>query len=272
VGADEPKTPDDEPQAATERLRRIREAAIRFDSSPGVVRALEGLRRRLPGDDRFGDRLSTEGTKPVERIARGVSALDPGRPSATQELGLGALQVWQALSRTVGRGAGEVYVAMLFTDLVDFSRWALDAGDAPAVDLLREVGDALDRAVLAHRGEIVKRLGDGLMAAFDEPSDAVDAALDGLDAISSVEVSGYAPRMRCGVHWGRPRRVGGDYLGVDVNVAARVVSAAKAQQLLVSEPACEQLEADRYRVGRSRRLREKGAPSELRVRTVERID
>jgi len=265
----------DEPEAsperrASERLTRIREAAIRLDSAPPVVRAVEGLRKRLPGDERFGDRLSTEGSKPAERIARGVSALDPGRPSAAQELGLGALQVWQALSRSAGRGAGEIDVAMLFTDLVDFSRWALEAGDAPAVALLREVGEVLDDAVLAHRGEIVKRLGDGLMAAFDQPGDAVEAALDGLERMATIDVDGYVPRMRCGVHWGRPRRLGGDYLGVDVNVAARVVSAAKAQQLLVSAPACELLDADRYRLGRPRRLREKGAPTELRVRTVER--
>ena len=271
--------PDREPQgdpepgreaSASERLARIRAAAIRLDTAPPVLRAIEGLRKRLPGDERFGDRLSTAGDNAVERIARGVSALDPGRPSAAHELGLGALQVWQALSRSAGRGAGEREVAMLFTDLVDFSRWALDAGDAPAVELLRKVGDVLDDAVLAHRGEIVKRLGDGLMAAFDHPANAVEAALDGLAEVATIEVDGYVPRMRCGVHQGRPRRLGGDYLGVDVNVAARVVSAAKAQQLLVSEPACELLETDRYRIGRPRRLREKGAPTELRVRTVER--
>jgi len=271
--------PENEPQgdpeagregSAAERLARIRSTAIRLDTAPPVLRAVVGLRKRLPGDERFGDRLSTEGSRAVERIARGVSALDPGRPSAAHELGLGALQVWQALSRSAGRGAGEREVAMLFTDLVDFSRWALEAGDAPAIELLREVGDTLDDAVLARRGEIVKRLGDGLMAAFDHPADAVEAALDGLGEVATIVVDGYVPRMRCGVHWGRPRRLGGDYLGVDVNVAARVVSAAKAQQLLVSAPACELLEAERYRIGRARRLREKGAPTELRVRTVER--
>jgi class 3 adenylate cyclase len=57
---------------------------------------------------------------------------------------------------------------------------------------------------------------------------------------------------------------------VDVNVAARVVSAAKGQQLLVSEPACAELADGRYDLGRSRRLREKGAPTGLRVRAVER--
>jgi adenylate cyclase len=43
------------------------------------------------------------------------------------------------------------------------------------------------------------------------------------------------------VHWGSPRRLGGDYLGVDVNVAARVADAAKADQVLVSDVLLDQL-------------------------------
>ena len=66
-------------------------------------------------------------------------------------------------------------------------------------------------------------------------SDALDAALDAQEALAQVEVEGYRPRMRAGVHWGRPRRLGGDYLGVDVNIAARVGGAAKADQVIVSE-------------------------------------
>ncbi len=53
---------------------------------------------------------------------------------------MGALQVWQSLSEAQGRGHGDRDVAILFTDLVDFSDWALDAGDAAAVELLRKVG------------------------------------------------------------------------------------------------------------------------------------
>jgi adenylate cyclase len=260
----------DDSAPAGARLARIRAAAIRIDSTPGVVRAVEGLRRRLPGDERFGDSLSTDERRPVSLLARGVSALEPNRPSAAHELGLGALQVWQALSRAAGRGAGDREVAMLFTDLVDFSKWALEVGDAPAIELLREVGVVLDRTVRDHTGEVVKRLGDGLMAAFDTPTDAVEAALDGLDGVAAIEVAGHRPSMRCGVHWGRPRRLGGDYLGVDVNVAARVVSAAKGDQLLVSAPACELLDEGRYELGRAKRLRQKGTPTELRVRSVAR--
>src|SRR3954447_23394490 len=220
----------EEPQV---RLARLRATAIRADSQPRLLEMARWLRRRLPGADRFGGRLSPAGDEPAQVLARGVSALQAGRGSVAHELGLGALQVWQALSEASGRGMGTTEVALLFTDLVGFSAWALEAGDEPAVELLREVGTALEGAIAQHDGVIVKRLGDGLMAVFSTVEGAVEAALDGHDALAPVCVDGYRPHMRTGVHVGRPRRLGGDYLGVDVNIAARVGAAAGAEELLV---------------------------------------
>jgi len=39
-----------------ERLRRL---AVRVDTQPALLAAADRLRRRLPGDPRFGDPLST---------------------------------------------------------------------------------------------------------------------------------------------------------------------------------------------------------------------
>ena len=108
------------------------------------------------------------------------------------------------------------------------------------------------------------------MATFLSVQDAVDAALDAHDALREVLVHGYQPRMRAGVHWGRPRPLGGDYLGVDVNIAARVADAAKADQVLVSEGALSRVDLDALTVGRSKRLKAQGAPRGLRVVEVSR--
>jgi class 3 adenylate cyclase len=196
--------------------------------------------------------------------------LSPERESLLQELGLAGLQVWQSLSEAAGRGRGELELAILFTDLVGFSSWALEAGDAATLELLREVGKAAEAAVLDHNGRIVKRLGDGLMATFLDAKEAVDAALDAQEALTAVEVDGYRPRMRAGVHWGRPRRLGGDYLGVDVNIAARVGEAAKPDQVLVSEPVLARIAPDGLSTGRRRRLRAEGAPRDTFVVAVSR--
>jgi len=132
------------------------------------------------------------------------------------------------------------------------------------------VGIAKESAVLAHGGRIVKRLGDGLMASFLTAEAAVQAALEAQTALVEVEVEDYRPKMRAGVHWGRPRRLGGDFLGVDVNIAARVGEAAKADQVLVSDTAGERLDSEAYRFGRRKRLRAEGAPRELHVVAIAR--
>ena len=133
------------------------------------------MREWLPGDQELGDPLSTAGDKPADLLARRVAETDPKRP-LVRELGLGALQLWQALSEAQGRGRGDEEVAIMFTDLVDFSDWALEAGDEAALDLLRKVGIEEEAAICGRDGEVVKRMGDGLMAVFTDPASAVAAA------------------------------------------------------------------------------------------------
>jgi adenylate cyclase len=264
-GLDRP--PEESDDSRRERLRRF---ALRVDTQPALLAAADRMRRRLPGDARFGDPLSTAGTDPVEVVARGVSALQAERRSLVQELGLAGLQVWQSLSEATGRGHGQLEMAILFTDLVGFSSWALKAGDAATLELLRDVGAAVEGAVADHGGRIVKRLGDGVMATFLAPRAAIDAALDAQEAVAAVDGNGRIPRMRAGVHWGSPRKLGGDYLGVDVNVAARVSGAAKADQVLISDALLARIEPDGLKTGRAKRLRADGAPRDLHVVEVSR--
>jgi adenylate cyclase len=76
--------------------------------------------------------------------------------------------------------------------------------------------------------------------------------------------------MRAGVHFGRPRKLGGDYLGVDVNIAARVAEAASADEVLVSGAVADRLGGERVGLRKRRRFKAKGAPRELEVYAVER--
>lgn len=261
---------DESDEERKKRLARLRAAAIRADSEPRLVEAARWLRSRLPGDTQFGDPLSTAGRTPVELLGRGVSALQAGRPSLAHELGMGALQAWQGVAEASGRGRGEREVTVLFNDLVGFSSWALDAGDEAAIELLRGVGAVTEVAMATGGGRIVKRLGDGVMAVFDDADAAVGAALETNERVAEVKVAGHTPRLRCGAHRGRPRRLGGDYLGVDVNVAARIVAAADGGEVLVSQATTEALDRERFTVGKAKRLKAPGAPKELRVCRVER--
>jgi adenylate cyclase len=248
--------------------RSLGERARRADSSPRALATARLIRRLLPGDDLYGDPLSTAGERAPQRIGRLMSEVQSERPSAVRELGLGALQAWQALSEAQGRGRGEVDVAILFTDIVGFSSWALGAGDEAALELLRRVAAAEDEAISTRRGSLVKRLGDGSMSVFGGAEDAVRAALQTQRAVTEIEVRGHTPRLRAGIHLGRPRRVGGDYLGVDVNIAARIGEAAKGGEVLVSERARAAIGDSAFRFGRKRRLGATGAPRDLTVCSV----
>ena len=75
---------------------------------------------------------------------------------------------------------------------------------------------------------MVKRLGDGAMAVFSDAEPAVCAAFDAQRRDLQDRGRGIRPTQRAGVHRGTPRKVKGDFLGVDVNIAARVGDAPRA--------------------------------------------
>ncbi|GAC1443774.1 MAG: adenylate/guanylate cyclase domain-containing protein [Mycobacteriales bacterium] len=241
------------------------------DSRPGVVEALRRLRKALPGDAGFGDPLSAAGSDGASVVARVADRLFDEQPRASKELGLGALQVWQSLLERTGRGTGSRELTVMFTDLVGFSTWAMGAGDDAALQLLRAVAGVVEPALLAHRGTVVKRLGDGVMATFPTPQLAFDAAVLALERIREVEVAGHRPSMRTGIHTGSPRALGGDYLGVDVNIAARLVEKAAAGQILVSGRTLTGLDPDRIATRRKKTFmfnKVKGVPNDVAVYSV----
>jgi adenylate cyclase len=252
-------------------LGRLTSGARAFNSRPSTVDALRRLRRALPGDPGFGDPLSVAGRESPATIARIADRLFDDEPSATQEIGLGALQVWHSLLARAGRGNGTQECTLLFTDLVGFSAWAARAGDDDALELLRTVASRLERAVLSQRGRVVKRLGDGLMAVFPSAQLAFDAVVDARERLADVEVNGYRPELRAGLHTGAPRAIGGDFIGVDVNVAARLAESAGAGETLVSDAALAELDPNTVTARRKltyRLTRPKGVPSDISIYAV----
>jgi class 3 adenylate cyclase len=200
------------------------------------VSFIHRARRLLPGDPEFGDPLSTAGEGGPRAAARAADRLLGDRDAASREVSLSVLQVWQALTEAVSRRPANPEVTLVFTDLVGFSTWSLQAGDEATLTLLRQVARAVESPLLDAGGHIVKRMGDGIMAVFRNPTVAVKAVFAAQAAVKSVEVKGYAPRMRVGIHTGRPQRLGADWLGVDVNIAARVMERATKGGIMISSP------------------------------------
>jgi class 3 adenylate cyclase len=208
--------------------------------SPAVIAFLRRARRALPGDPDFGDPLSVDGVGGPRAAARAADRLLE-RDAASREVSLGALQVWQALTERVSGKPANREVTLVFTDLVGFSAWSLSAGDEATLKLLRRVSQVVEPPLLKAGGHIVKRMGDGIMAVFSEPVTAVRAAIAAREAMKVVEVDGYTPRMRVGIHTGRPQRIGSDWLGIDVNIAARVMERATRGELIASQATLERI-------------------------------
>ncbi|WUI28946.1 adenylate/guanylate cyclase domain-containing protein [Mycobacterium sp. NBC_00419] len=212
--------------------------------NPDVIALIRRARRALPGDPDFGDPLSAAGDGSVRAAARAADRLLRDREAATREVSLATLQVWQALSERVSGRPANPEVTLVFTDLVGFSDWSLQAGDDATLRLLRRVAQAAEPPLLDAGGHIVKRMGDGMMAVFNDPVTAVRATMEAREAVRNVEVDGYTPRIRAGIHTGRPQRIGSDWLGVDVNIAARVMERATRGGLIVSEKTLDLIEQD----------------------------
>ncbi|MFD3748297.1 adenylate/guanylate cyclase domain-containing protein [Nocardia sp. NPDC058633] len=199
-----------------------------------LIGAVRRARQQLPGDPAFGDPLSVTGPGGARAVARAADKIVGGAPTAAREIGFGALQVWQAGLERIGRGRGSEEVTIVFTDLVGFSSWSLSVGDERTLELLRKVARAIEPPIVERGGQVVKRMGDGLMAVFSSPDRAVRAALAARRNLAAVEIDGYTPRMRVGLHTGSPREFGGDWLGVDVNIAARMMEAGGNGNMMLS--------------------------------------
>jgi len=187
-------------------------------------------------------------------------------PSKLSSLGLTAVQLLASGNDDGTTGTTRV-MTVVFTDLEGFTTYTDVNGDAAAMALIAEHHDLAAPMVRRWNGRIVKRLGDGLLCTFPDPSSAVRAALD-LLASAPVPL-----RLRAGVRMGEAVMTRDDVVGHVVNVAARVCEAAKGGQVLVSAEVLESTgDLEGVRTGLMRARRMKGVKAPVRVCEVRRAD
>jgi class 3 adenylate cyclase len=125
--------------------------------------------------------------------------------------------------------AGRSLVTLLFTDIVDSTVTASRVGDVVWRELLATHYETARALVERYHGQEVNTTGDGLLARFDGPASALSCA----GAIRQTsEREGIA--IRASVHVGEVEVVGRDVRGIAVHEAARIMSAAGANEILVS--------------------------------------
>lgn len=156
-------------------------------------------------------------------------------------------------------------VAVLFVDIVGFTRFAADRSSVDVIETLRAFHKRMEAEVFAHEGTLDKYLGDGLMATFGTPfggeRDATHALCCARAMIRSVEAwnderaaAGEARiRASFGLHYGPAvlgdigsNRLEFAVIGNTVNVASRVEALTRALDvtLAATEDLCAQVRAE----------------------------
>ena len=135
--------------------------------------------------------------------------------------------------------------AILVADIVGYSRLARADEEGTLARLRALWSDLLDPAIAARRGRVVKRTGDGAIAAFPSVVDAARAAIEIQGAMARRDEGVAGDRrlaLRIGVHLGDVvEEADGDLMGDGVNVAARLESVARPGGISLSEDAWRQV-------------------------------
>jgi pimeloyl-ACP methyl ester carboxylesterase/class 3 adenylate cyclase len=127
------------------------------------------------------------------------------------------------------RPLDRVLATVMFTDIVDSTRRAADAGDRGWRELIERHDELTRRQLERFRGQEVKTLGDGFLATFDGPARAIECACAIRDGVGT-----HGLEVRAGLHTGECELYGDDVRGMAVNIGARVGALADANEVLVS--------------------------------------
>jgi class 3 adenylate cyclase len=126
---------------------------------------------------------------------------------------------------------GRQFSTVLFTDIVSSTQRAAAEGDTAWHRLLDSHDSAARSVVTGHGGRFIKSTGDGILAIFTAPSQALSAACALPAAARTIGLE-----IRVGLHAGPViSRHDGDVSGLAVHAAARVMSLAGPGQIFISD-------------------------------------
>lgn len=116
-------------------------------------------------------------------------------------------------------------MTVFFIDIVGYTWKSTDVDNSTLIKAIKAFEEIVGATVAANRGTVVKKMGDGILAVFKGPLNAVKAALEVQRKIfeySSVRVEQDKFQARIGLNTGSVIRRDNDVFGQVVNVAARM--------------------------------------------------
>lgn len=146
-------------------------------------------------------------------------------------------------------------MAVMFADLKGSTAIFGERSDIEGILVLQRSESLIRPAVEAHRGTVVKTIGDAVMASFPSSDDAVRAAVAVQKAMEEHNrelASEDQLFVRIGINTGKGFIKGHDVFGQVVNIAAKVQGASEGGQILVSKSTYESMgkELAQYAVAR----------------------
>ena len=145
----------------------------------------------------------------------------------------------QRLLPTVDAPSQQLPLAVVFVDIVDYTRQSKNLTESELVDLVEVFEDETTRVVVAAGGRVIKTIGDEVLFVVDDPGAAVEAALTLADR--GEDEADEFPRVRAGLAYGAVTSRLGDVFGPTVNIAARLTSVARRGTVLVDRGAFDAL-------------------------------
>ena len=128
-------------------------------------------------------------------------------------------------------------ITVLFTDIAGSTAMTQDLGDAGAQQVVRAHNRVVREALTMWNGREVKHTGDGIMASFVKTSDSLDAAMQ--MQRETAEYTAQNPdkplHLKIGINAGEPISEDNDLFGSTVQMSARIVDKAQADEIFVSE-------------------------------------
>ncbi|MBT6885128.1 MAG: adenylate/guanylate cyclase domain-containing protein [Rhodospirillaceae bacterium] len=128
-------------------------------------------------------------------------------------------------------------ITVLFTDIAGSTAMPQKLGDAGAQEVVR-IHNRIVRAVLTNcNGREVKHTGDGIMASFGRVTDSIDASIQMQEEcmVSNQQNPDLPLHLKIGINAGEPIVEDNDLFGTVVQLSARIVDKAQADEIFVSE-------------------------------------
>ncbi len=162
-------------------------------------------------------------------------------------------------------------MTILFSDIKDSTAYFERNGDVKGLAMVERHNKLLFPCVENNHGRIVKTIGDAIMALFNDPVDAVTAAV-GMQAALLEDNEGREDseevHVKVGVHTGLGLTMENDVFGDVVNAAARVQGQAQPDQILITDSLLSAVHTAGYQVGKLGRAQMKGKDEPIDIYAV----